>query len=407
MPDKTGVWSNNSGGIGKESPESKLLPFAFKDVGYETFGTGKLLGRGDNTIYDNYFGPEQRWSPLSKTMVEYSNEDVHTKGTENPMHEVEDNMGKKYVLPLNRMPSDRAPNSKKGESFDWGPWDVPESDFGDTQITDWAIDKLKFVSEKPFFLGVGFYRPHIPLWAPKKYFDRFSDSPGMLPEIMEDDLDDLSEVAREWALEPVTAGSHATTVKFNQWQAAVEAYLACITYVDNELGRLLDELDKSGAANNTIIILWSDHGWHLGEKEHWGKWTGWERSIRVPFIIVPPKISRDIFAAGASCGQPVSLVDIYPTLAELCGLELMEKLDGESLVPLLKEPGNSTGRKVITFFNPGNVSIRDQDWRYIRYVDGSEELYNMKNDPNEWYNLAEKEKYSSVVGQFRDNIPGD
>ncbi len=209
------------------------------------------------------------------------------------------------------------------------------------------------------------------------------------PPLKRDDLQDLSETAKRWALEPVTAGSHATVVKHKQWCAAVEAYLACVTYVDHEIGRLLDTLDGSPFGDNTVIVLWSDHGWHLGEKQHWGKWTGWERATRVPLIIVPPKKLANRFApAGSRCDQPVSLIDLYPTLTELCGVAPPDKLDGQSLVPLLREPHRATGRSVVTTFDPGNVSLRTERWRYLRYADGSEELYDHRNDPNEWENLA-------------------
>jgi arylsulfatase A-like enzyme len=305
------------------------------------------------------------------------------------------------------MPSDRRPGRKDGESFDWGPFDVPDSDFGDTQITDWAIAKIKQVGDKPIFLGVGYYRPHIPLWAPKRFFDRFRESPGRLPPVREDDLDDLSETARRWALEPVTAGSHATVVKYHQWQAAVEAYLACVTYVDFEIGRLLDALDNSSLGDNTAIVLWSDHGWHLGEKQHWGKWTGWERSSKVPLIIAPPKDLADRFAAaGSRCDQPVGLIDLYPTLTGLCDLAPPEHLCGQSLVPLLREPKLSIGRGVVTTFDPGNLSIRTERWRYVRYADGSEELYDLHEDPNEWNNLADSSDHAETKRQLSEKTPG-
>jgi arylsulfatase A-like enzyme len=318
-----------------------------------------------------------------------------SKGSDNPRHVLNDSLGRQVVLPLNRMPSDRAPNAVKGESFDWGPFDVPDADFGDTLITDWAIGKLKAGFEKPFFMGVGYYRPHIPLYAPKRFFDRFATSPAQLPSVKKDDLDDLAETAKRWAIEPVTAGSHATVVKHKQWRAAVEAYLACVTYVDYEIGRLLDALDNSAFADNTIIVLWSDHGWQLGEKEHWGKWTGWERSTKVPLIVVPAKKRAGQLAVGSRCDQPVNLIDLYPTLIELCDIAAApQKLDGQSLVPLLREPGRNTGRGSVTMFDPGNGSLRTDRWRYIRYADGSEELYDLTNDPNEWDNLANNAKYA-------------
>jgi arylsulfatase A-like enzyme len=406
MPQVTGVWSNQSGSLEKRYPQVQLLSSSFSQSGYLTLGTGKLLHSGGKDSFDDYFSVEQRWSPLSKTAVKYTEEELPTKGTGNPRHVTKDSRGRKVVLPLNRMPSDRKPDKEDGESFDWGPFDVPDSDFGDTQITDWAIKKIKQNHDKPLFLGVGYYRPHIPLWAPKEYFDRFKNSPGSLPPVKEDDLDDLSPIARKWALEAVTAGSHATVVKYGQWQAAVEAYLACITYVDHEIGRLLDALDSSELSSNTVIVLWSDHGWHLGEKRHWGKWTGWERSTLVPLIIaVPTKLAGQFAPAGSRSGQPVSLIDLYPTLTELCNVTPPEKLDGESLVPLLRKPNRITNRTVVTTFDPGNVSARTQRWRYIRYADGSEELYDHQEDPHEWKNLANLAKYKEVKGKLANDLP--
>ena len=388
MPNITGVWSNQSGPLSKKYPEGRTLTTAFGRAGYRTLGTGKLLHTGGRSDFDEYYSVGQRWSPFEKEDVEYTSDELPSKRTANPRHLLKDSQGRTVVLPLNRMPSDRRPTGKSGESFDWGPFDVPDSDFGDTQITDWAIAKLRKKPEQPLFLAVGFYRPHIPLWAPKRFFDRFERTPAELPSVLKNDLADLSEMAKRWALEPVTAGSHATVVKYRQWQAAVEAYLACISYVDHEIGRLLDALDRSGIADNTVIALWSDHGWHLGEKQHWGKWTGWERSTRVPLIIVPPRSQRADFAADARCKEPVSLVDLYPTLVEICGADGPRTLEGQSLVPLLREPARSSGRAVVTMFDRGNTSLGTDRWRLIRYADGSEELYDHSRDSHEWKNLT-------------------
>ncbi len=395
MPDVTTVWSNDSKRLNPTRLSAPLLPMAFANSGYRTLGTGKLLHSGGSKAFGEYFQVEQRWSPLTKKSVEYTAKELPSKATDDPRHIVHDARGRPILLPLNRMPSDRAPTKNDGESFDWGPFDVPDSEFGDTQITDWAMAKLQHRGDQPFFLGVGYYRPHIPLWAPKRFFDRFQNDPAQLPDVIDDDLDDLSDVARQWAIEPITAGSHGTVLKHDQWQAAVEAYLACITYVDYEIGRLLDALDTASSADNTVIVLWSDHGWHLGEKQHWGKWTGWERSTRVPMIIVPPKNQSDRFAAaGSRCDQPVGLIDLYPTLTQLCGVTPPEGLDGQSLVPLLHDPAQRSERAVVTMFDPGNVSLRSNHWRLIRYADGSEELYDHHNDPHEWHNLADDKQHA-------------
>lgn len=405
MPDKTGVWSNESKSLAKLAPEAAKLPEPFASAGYRTLGTGKLLHDRASDAFADYFQVHQRWSPISHQQSEYTAEELPSKGGANPHHAVTGSQGREVILPLNRMPSDRAPQRKAGESFDWGPWDVPDRDFGDTRITDWAIEQLEATGEQPLFLAMGYYRPHIPLWAPKRFFERFKDAPAELPPVFENDLDDLSETAKQWAREPVTAGSHATVVKHDQWRKAVEAYLACTTYIDHEIGRVLDALNRSPAGENTIIVLWSDHGWHLGEKEHWGKWTGWERSTRVPLIIVPPKHRADDFAAaGSRCDQPVGLIDLFPTLAELCGVTPPEGLDGESLVPLLRDPEQKTGRRLITTFDPGNHSVRTERWRYLLYEDGSQELYDHHTDPHEWHNLAADPGYAEVIRELRGDL---
>ena len=401
MPQRTGVWSNLYPKFGSLNPNAMGLVRAFSKAGFKTMGTGKLSG-DKATRYDESFNTAQRWSPLPQGAVKYSLDELPSKGTTDPRHITKDLQGNSVVLPLNRMPSDRRPHTTDGESFDWGPFDVPDADFGDTRITDWALNKILEGFESPTFLGIGYYRPHIPLYAPKRFFARFEEDPGQLPKVLKDDIQDLTKIGKRWAVEADTAGLHYTVVKNGQWRRAVESYLACITYIDNEIGRLMDVLDKSSASSNTWIVLWSDHGWHLGEKMHWGKWTPWERSTRVPLIIVPPKKLETDFAIGGSvCIEPVSLIDLYPTLVELCDLPRPPVLDGHSLVPLLRDPLLKTDRVVVTMFDKGNLSLRTRQWRYIRYTNGDEELYDLSSDTNEWTNLVANKDYSYTLFQLR------
>jgi arylsulfatase A-like enzyme len=403
MPQNTGVWSNDGPKLTRLRRDAFLLPDSFSRSGYRTLGAGKLAP--NKSCFQKFFNVDQRWSPLTSEAVEYAPDELRSKGSDNPRHVVTLRK-QQYVLPLNRMPSDRTPDDPKGESFDWGAFDVPDKDFGDTKITDWAIKQLGAGSTEPLFLAVGYYRPHQPLWAPKRFFERFRMNPASLPPVLEDDLDDLKSVARKWAVEPVTSGTHATVLQFRQWRAAVEAYLACVSYVDHEIGRLLAALDESSMADNTLIVLWSDHGWHLGEKQHWGKWTGWERSTRVPLIFVPPRSShREFSKAGEHCDRPVNLIDIYPTLIEMCGLKNPpHQLDGHSLVPLLKSPDSAWARSSVTMFGPGNGSLRTDRWRFIRYADGSEELYDLRKDPREWVNLAGQAVHQDLLVNLRSKI---
>lgn len=281
--------------------------------------------------------------------------------------------------------------------FDWGPLEAEDEETSDYKVVEWAARELQKRHEKPFFLAVGIFRPHIPWFVPKKYFDLYPLEGITLPPIQENDLEDCSPVGkgfcrRKWQ-EWVLAN--------DQWKPAVQAYLASISFADAQLGRLIDALDQSRYAENTIIVLWSDHGMHIGEKEHWEKFTLWEESTRVPLIFVVPGITRP----GSQCVQPVSLLDIYPTLVELAGHESMAPLEGQSLVPLLKNPTLETGRAVVTTYGQDNHGLRSLRWRYIRYHDGSEELYDHKIDPDEFTNLAGREDYSAVKDELVRWLP--
>ena len=405
QPYHTGIY-NNGQNLRKTHPKLVLLPQHFQANGYRTFGTGKLLGR-DRDLYDESYFTQQRWSPFTQEQVEYTAEELPSKRAA-PRHIVQWGSDRpKVVLPLNGMPSDRSPDSPGGESFDWGALDIPDHEMGDARIADWAAQRLRRDDDgKPFFLGVGFYRPHIPLFAPRKYFEMYPAESIMLPHVVASDLNDLGPTGRRVALKPVTAGSHATVLKYGQWEEAVRAYLACVSLVDAQVGRLLDALDCGPHGDNTLIILWSDHGWHLGEKQHWGKWTGWERSTRVPLLVVPPKVSARHFKTGGVCRQPVGLIDLYPTLIELCGLTAGTRLDGISLVPYLRDPDAIDERAVVTTFGEGNYAVRDRRWRWIRYSDGSEELYDCKNDPHEWKNMAADPSHAPVKRGLARWLPG-
>jgi arylsulfatase A-like enzyme len=304
------------------------------------------------------------------------------------------------------MPSDRDPKGTSGESFDWGPFDVDDEAMGDGQITSWAIQRLQQhpAGDRPLLLCVGYYRPHIPLYAPRRYFELYPERTTLLPRVLDSDLDDLAETGRRWAVEAVTAGAHQTVVAHDQWRAAVAAYLACVSFVDAQVGRLLGALDASPHRDNTVIVLWGDHGWHLGEKQHWGKWTGWERATRVPLVVVPPAAAPSGFRKRVLCDRPVSLVDLFPTLVELCGLPALGDLDGRSLVPLLKDPDRET-RPVVTTFDYQNYSVRTERWRLIHYRDGSEELYDHAADPDEWHNLAGDRVQDGTRAQLRMVLP--
>ncbi|MDO8545287.1 MAG: sulfatase [Opitutaceae bacterium] len=406
-PFNSGVYGN-SDDIARIAPELVLLPQQLKAHGYRTYGTGKLLHQKRPDIFDDFFAPEQRWSPFSTSQeVAYTPAELPSKATDNPRHLVHLGPGRAPVsLPLNRMPSDRRPDDPAAESFDWGGIDVPDSAMGDTQIVDWAIKHLQEKRPEPFFLGVGFYRPHIPLWVPAKYLEPFPVKSVQLPAYLKNDLNDLGPIGRRIALEPATAGSHASVVKYKQWEAAVAAYLACIYYVDTQIGRLLEALEATPHARDTLIVIWGDHGWHLGEKDHWGKSTGWERATKVPLLVVPPPAVSRGLAMGQTSRTPVSLLDLYPTVLEFAhAAPPAAGLDGQSLMPLLRDPQRASDRSVITTFQREHFSVGDDRWRYIRYGDGSEELYDHRADPNEWTNIAAKPEHAAVKARLAALIP--
>jgi arylsulfatase A-like enzyme len=181
----------------------------------------------------------------------------------------------------------------------------------------------------------------------------------------------------------------------------VRGYLASISFADAQVGRLLDALDASPHAANTIIVLWSDHGMHIGEKEHWEKFTLWEESSRVPLIIVAPGITK----AGTRCSQPVSLLDVFPTLNELCGVAQHSQLEGQSLVPLLRDPGAHRARPAITTWGQNNHAVRDQRYRYIRMSNGEIELYDHQTDPDEFTNIANRPEAAAVIDRLEAFLP--
>ena len=189
--------------------------------------------------------------------------------------------------------------------------------------------------------------------------------------------------------------------KHGKWRDGIRAYLASISFADAQLGRLLDALEKSAHADNMIIVFWSDHGWHLGEKNHWHKSTLWEEATRIPFMISVPGLTK----GGARCSRPVDTLCVFPTLIELCGLKPRKDLDGTSIVPLLKHPEKTWGLPAVTEFKRGQCAVRSERFRYIRYSDGTEELDDHSEDPNEWTNLAEKKPYRKIMDELGRSIP--
>jgi arylsulfatase A-like enzyme len=296
---------------------------------------------------------------------------------------------------------------QKSHTFDWGPVDLPDEKFRDFHVVRWAGEQLQGKLEEPFFLGVGIHLPHQPLYNPKRFHDLYPPAGVTLPPHIKNDLDDLSKSGREFALIPTTSGTHATVVRYGQWHDAVSSYLASASFVDELVGTVLAALQNSKHAENTWILLWSDHGWHLGEKEHWGKATGWYRATRVPFIIVPPAAKAAEFAREANCKRPVNLIDLYPTIVAAAGLPARPDLEGRSLLPLVRQPAADWASHTVTTFGRGNHAISTERWRYIQYFDGSAELYDRQNDPDEWRNVIDNPENAGLIKQLEQHIPAE
>ena len=352
------------------------IPDYFRQHGYTTLGGGKIyhaasLSEGGYTGYldpgpwDEYFPSKQRQMPQE-------------------------------VLP----PEKRAVHSSPkfyGGRFDWAELDIDPDEMADAQVVAWASEQLSKKHDKPLFLACGIYRPHIPWYTPKKYYDLHPLNEIELPEVCADDLDDVplpgkAKLKTEW---------HRWILEHDQWKSFVRGYEASVSFTDDMVGRLLDALENGPLADNTIVVLWSDHGYHLGQKQHWEKFALWELTTRVPFIVVAPGVAQ----AGADCNQPVSLLDIYPTLNELCGFQPLEQLSGESLVPLLKNPELKTGRAVVVTQGFKNHAVRTDRWRYIRYEKGEEELYDQLNDPKNFTNLAANPEYTALKKKLAEFLP--
>lgn len=392
-PVTTGVYSNNAN-YPKRLPDVESMPQYLRRHGYYTMGAGKLF-HGDKNYpegsFDEYAPPAS--GPLPKEALS------NKRQTPTCTVRVRD---RTFTLPLNGMPADRT--WQDGHSFDWGPVDLPDEDFQDPPAVNWAIERLNEPHDKPIFLGMGFHLPHQPLYAPKRFHDIYPPESVQLPPTLKSDLDDLSEAGRDYALIPTTSGTHATVVKYDQWKNAVSSYLATASFVDFLVGQLTDALARSACAENTWIILWSDHGWHLGEKQHWGKATGWYRSTRVPLILAAPSKSST-FARDRKCARPVNLLDLFPTIVDISGLPTKSDLEGRSLLPLVQNPDANWATHTLTTFGRGNHAITTSRWRYLQYFDGSAELYDRQTDPYEWYNKIADSDCQEIARRLQGLVP--
>ena len=347
----------------KQAPvlqDLKTLPEVFAANGYRTLATGKLFHSKDQRFFQQY-QPSGGFGPRPKTKL-----------------------SQPHGHPL----------------WDWGAYPEDEALMPDFKAAKWAAGQLKLKSDKPFFMGVGFYRPHVPMYAPKKWFDLHPRKSIQLPIVDEEDRNDLSPYAITLTNTNHVAPKHEWITEAGQWEHAVQSYLASVSFADYCLGLVLDALEASPHADSTIVVLFSDHGFHLGEKQRWAKRSLWENGTRVPLIVCAPATPQN-----QRTQQPVELLDIFPTLLDLASLPEDDSQEGQSLVPLLKNPESEWDHPAMTSFGKGNFSIRSEHYRFIQYLDGSKELYDSKSDPHEWTNLATDQQFADVVAQHQKHIP--
>jgi arylsulfatase A-like enzyme len=345
------------------------LPQHFKAAGYRTLSAGKIYHGGAG-------GPQQR---LKEFDVWGSAGGIGAKPE------------KKLIPPT---PMGNHP------LMDWGVFPHRDEDKGDYQVASWAVEQIKTVpKDQPFFLAAGFFLPHVPCYVTQKWFDLYPDDDSLLPMVKADDRDDTPRFS--WYLHWDLPEPRLKWVRENdQWRNLVRSYLASTSFVDAQIGRILSAIKEAGLAENTIVVVWGDHGWHLGEKGITGKNTLWDPGTRVPLIFAGPGV-----AAKGRCTQPAELLDIYPTLIELCGLPGRTDLEGISLLPQLKDAATKRDRPAITSHNQGNHGIRSERWRYIHYADGSEELYDLQADPHEWTNIAGKPEHTAIIAEHKKWLP--
>jgi len=389
-PSTTGLY-DNARWWKASLPELVTMPQYFKNNGYYSAGAGKVFHHTpgnnppcswneyqDQVFDDPWVYNDPSWASIEKYWLNYG-----------------------YHEPKMPNPEWKPLNGIQGlvNQMDWGA--IPgkkEEEYGDVYIVNFARKFLSQKHEKPFFLALGTFRPHIPWHVPQKYFDMYPLESIVIPEKLENDLDDVPAVGKKLAL----AGKDYEIIKdAGKLKNAIQAYLASITFADAQLGAILDLLEKSGFSENTIIVYWSDHGWHFGTKEHWHKQTLWEECTRIPFIMKVPGVTQE----NSICDKPVDMVNVFPTLINLCGLPVLSGLDGHDMTPLLKDPGAPWEYPALTEIQVGNMAVRSQDWRYIRYNDGGEELYDRRSDPREWHNLAGDPKYLDVIEAHRKWLP--
>ena len=361
-PGSTGVYDNHNDWRPVIPPE-KCLPAQFRGGGYVALGAGKVYHGNRVAEWDDYLSEE-------------AGDPNRPRGRA-------------------RLP-EGADNGVGGIRF--APLDCEDADLPDYRIADYGIAQLGKAHDKPFFLAVGLHKPHMPWNVPKKWYEKFPLESIKLPPTIDNDLGDVPPAGVKMAKPD---GDHARMVSSGRWKEAVRGYLAAIAYTDMNVGRVLDALDRSQHKDNTIVVLWGDHGWHLGEKEHWRKFALWEEATRAPLVWVVPGVTKP----NGVCERTVDFMSIYPTLMDLCGLPTPPHVEGRSIRALLADPATAWSQPAVTTYLLNNHAVRSDGFRYIHYADGGEELYDEAADPLEHTNLATKPEYRQRMQELAKSLP--
>ena len=273
----------------------------------------------------------------------------------------------------------------------------PLDEHPDYQVADYGIGVIQQEHDKPYFVAIGIVKPHLPFVCPKRFFD-LQEETIEKPLIRYRDLEDVPTIGRSMA----KLSDDFQFRKDDAWERVRRAYLACNSWVDFNVGRILKAIEESDQAKNTIVVLWSDHGYHFGEKRSFRKFSLWEEATRVPFVVYDPRPGKQ---TAGECSEAVSLIHVYRTLAEMAEINPPEYVDGVSLVPQLKAPSTKLDVPAITTWGRGNFTVRGDQYRLTRYFDGGEELYDHSKDPMEWENVSGNPRFADVKKKLATHLP--
>lgn len=397
-PSTTGIYDNLQ--ILSQAPRLQgvvTLPEHFGAHGYRAVSCGKVfhkhLGQPDfdARYWDEVLQPEPVEVAEEPAVIPASG--LRVVGGESGA-ELQVSDEELQALPAERREAVLARRQLLRDFLDWGPLDVAAEETPDFKTVERVVGELQQEHTAPFFLACGIHRPHLPWYVPREYFERFPEHAIALPEAPVDDLEDAG-------VPTGPSDDHLAVVAQGKWPSAVRGYLAAVAYADDCLGRLIEALDQSEYADETIVVLWSDNGFHLGEKQRWRKESLWEEAARTPLIVVAPGVTEP----GGRCGRAVSLLDLYPTLVELGGLPSPGDLEGRSLVPLLRSPGQAWDVPAITTGGLGQHAVRTERWTYIDYAGEGEELYDRDQDPGEFRNLAQDPAHAAIKAELAGHLP--